>query len=78
MYYNPALEIYEGLLLLKQGFYNYKYVMKIGNQLKKNAISDSHALTENDYQVLVYYRNIGMQYDALIGAGKANSFELQN
>ena len=78
MYYNPALEIYEGLLLLKQGFYNYKYIMKSGNQLKKNAISDSHALTENDYQVLVYYRNIGMQYDALIGVGKANSFELQN
>ena len=78
MYYNPALEIYEGLLLLKQGFYNYKYIMKSGDQLKKNAISDSHALTENDYQVLVYYRNIGMQYDALIGVGNANSFELQN
>ncbi|MFQ3340503.1 MAG: hypothetical protein ACI9TK_000155 [Flavobacteriaceae bacterium] len=78
MYYNPALEIYEGVLLLKQGFYNYKYVIKEGDVIKKNALSDSHALTENEYHVLVYYRNLGMQYDALIGVGNANSFELQN
>ena len=78
MYYNPSLEIYEGVLLLKQGFYNYKYVLKQGNTLNKNQLSGSHALTENDYLILVYYRNIGAQYDALIGVGQANSFELQN
>ena len=26
MIYNPSLEVYEGILLLKQGFYNYKYL----------------------------------------------------
>lgn len=78
MYYNPSLEIYEGVLLLKQGFYNYKYVIKQGNLLNKNALSGTHALTENDYLVLVYYRAIGAQYDALIGIGRTNSFELQN
>ena len=46
--------------------------------LNKNALSGSHALTENDYLILVYYRNIGAQYDALVGIGRANSFELQN
>ena len=59
MYYNPSLEIYEGILLLKQGFYNYKYVSKQDEILNKNSLSGSHALTENEYQVLVYYRNIG-------------------
>ena len=78
MYYNPSLEIYEGILLLKQGFYNYKYVSKQDERLNKNGLSCSHALTENEYQVLVYYRNIGKQYDALIGVGNANSFELKN
>ena len=28
MVYNPSLETFEGILLLKQGFYNYKYVIK--------------------------------------------------
>ncbi len=78
MYYNPALGIYEGVLLLKQGFYNYKYIVRKSGQLFKNALSGSHSLTENDYMVLVYYREIGAQYDALIGVGNANSFELKN
>ena len=78
MYYNPSLEIYEGVLLLKQGFYNYKYIIKQNDKLNKNALSGSHSLTENDYLILVYYRNIGAQYDALIGIGMINSFELQN
>ena len=78
MYFNPALEIYEGVLLLKQGFYNYKYVIKQGDTLNKNQLSGSHALTENDYLILVYYHDIGAQYDALIGVGQSNSFELQN
>jgi len=78
MYFNPALELYEGVLLLKQGFYNYKYVLKQDDTLLKNALSGSHSLAENDYLILVYYRNIGGRYDALVGVGSTNSFELQN
>ena len=78
MYFNPAIKIYEGVLLLKQGFYNYKYVLNQNNTLFKNALSGSHALTENNYLILVYYRKIGQQYDTLIGVGSANSFDLQN
>ena len=76
MYFNPALELYEGVLLLKQGFYNYKYVIKEDDIIYKDLVSGSHALTENEYTVLVYYRDIGRQYDALIGLGQANSFNL--
>ena len=78
LYFNPSLEVYEGVLYLKQGFYNYKYVLNQKGILIKNALCGSHALTENDYLILVYYRNIGAQYDALVGIGRANSFELQN
>ena len=78
MYYNPSLEIYEGVLLLKQGFYNYKYVVKNKDRVNKNFFSGSNALAENDYLILVYYRSIGQQYDELIGVGQTNSFQLNN
>ena len=78
MYYNPSLEIYEGVLLLKQGFYNYKYVLKKEDVLYKNGISGTHALAENEYLVLIYYRNAGLQYDSIIGVGKTSSFNLRN
>ena len=78
MYYNPSMELYEGVLLLKQGFYNYKYVFKAKDSLNTNKISGSHALTENEYLVLVYYRDIGGKFDKLIGVGKTNSFNLKN
>ena len=78
MYYNPSLEIYEGVLLLKQGFYNYKYVLKKNGMFYKNGISGTHALTENEYLILVYYRNIAYQYDSIIGIGNTSSFNLRN
>ena len=78
LYYNPAIDLYEGVLLLKQGFYNYKYILKQGEEISKNSISGTHSTTENDYLILLYYRDIGSQYDALVGIGRTNSFELQN
>lgn len=75
--YNPSLEIYEGFLLLKQGFYNYKYVSRVGTSTLKNSISGSHAQTENNYLVLVYHRFQGQLYDQLIGYGNAQSFSLE-
>ena len=73
-----SAEIYEGVLLLKQGFYNYKYVVKNKDQVNKNFFSGSNALAENDYLILVYYRSIGQQHDELIGVGQTNSFQLNN
>jgi len=66
------------VLLLKQGFYNYKYVLKNAEGVHLNRLSGSHAQTENDYHILVYYRENGALYDALIGVGKTNSFTLKN
>lgn len=77
MIYNPSLELYEGILLLKQGFYNYKYVTKKNDNVLKNNLSDSHAMTENRYIILVYHRPVGQLYDALIGQGTTQSFSLR-
>ena len=77
MVYNPSLETFEGILLLKQGFYNYKYVIKKNNVILKNQISGSFFQTENSYTVLVYKKGFEDLYDNLIGVGRINSFELK-
>lgn len=76
MYFNPALETYEGVMLLKQGIYNYKFVAKTPMNELYNVLCGSHALTENRYLILVYYRFFGNQYDSLIGVGNVSSFEI--
>ena len=77
MIYNPSLETFEGILLLKQGFYNYKYVIVKNNMILKNQISGSFFQTENSYTVLVYKKGFEDLYDNLIGVGRTNSFELK-
>jgi hypothetical protein len=79
MNYNPETGHYEQNLTLKQGFYNYKYVIvdKNGN-LDEGAISGNFDVTENNYKVLVYYRNLGARYDRLVGLGEASSTLITN
>lgn len=63
----------ESTLKLKQGFYNYKYVVKQDSNVDLNLISGNFSATENQYTVLVYYRKFGELYDSIIGIGSANS-----
>lgn len=77
--YNQESGLYEGKLLLKQGFYNYQYVTK--NQegiINNSAIDGSFYQTENDYTVLVYYKKFGSRYTKVIGVGYGNSKKLNN
>lgn len=78
MSFNKALNAYEATLLLKQGFYNYRYVMSTSDGSDAYAIEGSFAQTENRYLVLVYYRNFGDLNDRLIGIGNGSSFQLLN
>ncbi|MBI2721542.1 MAG: DUF5103 domain-containing protein [Bacteroidetes bacterium] len=77
MTYNYKRLGYELRLYLKQGFYNYIYVLS--NDTKKGGdetvIEGDHWDTENDYGVYVYHRKIGTYYDQLIGYKKINSFK---
>lgn len=79
MEYNSERNTYESSLLLKQGFYNYKYVIaKEDGTLEENVIGGNFYQTENNYKVLVYYRDLGARYDRLIGIGEASSVNITN
>lgn len=66
MRYVPQLNAYQGKLLLKQGWYNYEYLLK-GDTVGTNFIEGDHFQTENSYDVLVYYNSINLSADILIG-----------
>ena len=75
MEYNSPSGQYECTLLLKQGYYNYEYAFLKDGSTDGTASSfeGSHYETENDYMILVYYRNPQERYDRLIAVGMANS-----
>jgi hypothetical protein len=75
MEYNYQESRYEQRLLLKQGYYNYKYAFLEDNQ-KVGDVSfteGSHSITENDYTIYVYYRKPGDLFESLIGIKHINS-----
>ncbi len=78
--YNPSSRRYELPYLLKQGFYNYKYVIvnKDGSIDEKNAIGGNYWETENSYQILAYYRRPGGRFDELLGLGNTTSTNITN
>ena len=79
MAYNPRSGNYEAEIKLKQGFYNYKYVVvDAKGNLNEGAISGNFYQTENNYKVLVYYRDLGARFDRLIGMGEATSVNISN
>lgn len=80
MIYNSEARRYECMLRLKQGFYNYKYVAvdKTTGALDEGAISGNFWETENNYKVLIYYRDLGARYDRLMGYGEASSVNISN
>jgi hypothetical protein len=64
----------EVALLLKQGFYNYTYVLADEDEkIDVQTINGSFFETENRYLVLVYYRIFGEMYDRVIGVGTGDS-----
>ncbi|MGY5849902.1 type IX secretion system plug protein [Salegentibacter sp. F14] len=72
-------DVYQGARLFKQGFYNYKYVLKRPDgSIDEGFFSGNFYQTENEYQVLIYYRSPGARYDRLIGVGRANSTNITN
>ncbi|MCK5443551.1 MAG: DUF5103 domain-containing protein [Maribacter sp.] len=79
MTYNDRNGMMEVSLKLKQGFYNYKYVIqRADGQIDLNTISGNFHFTENSYLILVYYRNFGELYDSIIGVGSTNSQNISN
>ena len=66
-------------LPIKQGFYNYKYVVeRDGGLVDLNFVGGNFHFTENNYLILVYYRDFGDLHDSIIGIGAVNSRTISN
>jgi hypothetical protein len=75
MDYNADKNIYEKAILIKQGFTNYQF--QVADD-KENIDAESNIdgnfwQTENDYTILVYYRDNNDRYERVIGKATANS-----
>lgn len=73
--WNENTRKYECNTLLKQGYYNYLYVLKDNSNNKTNLsfIEGSHYQCKNEYYIYIYFRDIGKTYDQLIGYLKTSS-----
>ncbi len=62
-------------LFLKQGVYDFQYVWvpKSKNIPDNIALEGSYFETENDYQILVYFRRPGARWEELVGFRQINS-----
>ncbi|WP_339918310.1 DUF5103 domain-containing protein [Yeosuana marina] len=79
MTYDDYDNVYKCALLLKQGFYNYKYVVvEKDGTLNEGAVSGNFYQTENNYKVIAYYRDLGKRYDRIIGFGQGSSINISN
>lgn len=65
--YDPKTGLYSTSILMKQGWYDYQYGFSTEDGYDSDPIEGSHFETENEYEVLVYYRALGSRYDQLVG-----------
>lgn len=61
--------------LVKQGYYNYQYAYVENGSTKADfsAVEGDWFETENEYQILVYFREFDGNYDRLVGFSSASS-----
>lgn len=75
MAYNHERGCYEGVLFLKQGYYNYRYLVRTkGKEQSETApIEGDFHNTENLYAVMAYFRSPTDRYDRLVGIANIKS-----
>ncbi len=79
MEFNQESGLYEKAIMMKQGFNNFKYItVKNGREDGANDVDGNFFQTENEYNVLIYYRENSQRYDRVIGRGTANSENITN
>jgi len=78
MQYNSEKKQYEVSVYLKQGYYNYHYVLNDSttNRVDVSYIEGTHYQTRNDYYIYVYHRAVGDRHDSFVGFLKTSSKEL--
>ena len=68
MEYNEEKGCYEAVVMQKQGYYSYQYIMLDERGVSRIMPTEgSFYQTENTYQAYVYYKGQGERYDRLVG-----------
>ncbi len=77
MSYDFAKKGFLKTMLLKQGYYDYQYVMRYHGEERGDVsfIEGNHWETRNEYTILVYHREQGTFFDRLVGVTHILSFE---
>ena len=80
MDYNQDKGVFEKAIMIKQGFTNFQYKIADKNGVidYENAIDGNFYQTENNYTILVYYKQSSDRYTRVIGKGNANSINITN
>ncbi len=74
MNYDNTREAYTLNILLKQAYYNYRYLyVDEAGKVDLEAIEGCFSETENYYTILVYYRSVYDKYDRLVGMQSVNT-----
>lgn len=73
--YNEVQGRFSGKIFVKQGLYDYHYIwLSDDGKTRDDVVFDgSYYETENNYQILFYYRKPGSRWDELIGYTQINS-----
>ena len=80
MIFDYSINKFQLKLKLKQGFYNYKYIIVNNSKkiIKNLNVGGNFDETENKYSVVVYYRENGGRYDKVVGYSNASSEFINN
>lgn len=70
--YDSEEQIYHTSIRLKQGYYDYMFYVDSPNVVSYS-LEGSHFQTENEYDILVYYRALGKINDEVVGFFSMNS-----
>jgi len=74
MQYDKTNQVYHTTIRLKQGYYDYMYFVD-SPELSAYTLEGSHFQTENEYDILVYYRAPGEINDEVVGFFSMNSVD---
>lgn len=66
MKYNDISGLYMCNLMLKQGLYDFAYVIP-NHEDNPNIIEGNHFQTKNEYEIIIYYRDTMLNTDLIIG-----------
>jgi hypothetical protein len=69
MLFNPEKKVYETDIRLKQGYYDYVYALfdPVLQRFSTDLTEGNQWEVEDNYMVLLYYRELGGRYDQLLG-----------